>query len=50
MARVHIDTGEKDKALEHLEIARKVWEKTDPNYQPAKEMHELLKIIKEDVS
>ena len=50
MARMYIDTGENDKALEHLEIARKVWEKADANYKPAKEMREILRIIKKDIT
>jgi tetratricopeptide (TPR) repeat protein len=41
LARVHAESGNRDKALEHLQTALDVWRNADPVYEPAREARAL---------
>ncbi len=42
LALVYWEQGKKEKAMEHLHTALKVWEEADPEYKPAKKAREKL--------
>jgi FimV-like protein len=42
LAKVYIDMGDRDRAIEHLETALRVWENADAGYERANEARQLL--------
>lgn len=40
------ETGQREKALKHMETAALIWENADPEYKPAKLMREKLAKLK----
>jgi len=46
MALLYDVTGQREKALKHMETAALIWENADPEYKPAKLMREKLAKLK----
>ena len=46
MALLYDETGQREKALKHMETAALIWENADPHYKPAKLMREKLAKLK----
>ncbi len=42
MALVYADMGDREKALEHLQVALDIWKDADPEFKPAQEARQKL--------